>query len=104
MSINEPLEYSQDEWVKIIHRAYKSLPSTYQSYKTPEPGSPELARLIDHTLLKTDATSQQIDKICEEARKFQFKVSLCESLTLFYRKSIAKPVILDGLCSSGVCC
>ncbi|RMH22405.1 MAG: deoxyribose-phosphate aldolase [Acidobacteria bacterium] len=32
----------------------------------------ELARLIDHTLLKPDATAAQIDKLCDEARQYGF--------------------------------
>lgn len=75
MTMEEPLKYSQEEWTQVINRAFGSLPSTYQSHVTPETGSAEVANLIDHTLLKTDATPQQIDKLCEEARRFQFKVS-----------------------------
>jgi deoxyribose-phosphate aldolase len=36
----------------------------------------ELARLIDHTLLKPDATSGQIVKLCTEAREYGF-ASVC---------------------------
>jgi len=36
----------------------------------------DLARLIDHTLLKPDATLEQISKLCEEAKKFHF-ASVC---------------------------
>ncbi len=35
-----------------------------------------IAHLIDHTLLKPDATEEQIRKLCEEARTFQF-ASVC---------------------------
>lgn len=37
---------------------------------------PDLARLIDHTLLKPDATEAQVRKLCEEARQFSF-ASVC---------------------------
>ena len=40
----------------------------------------ELARMIDHTLLKADATSDEIRKLCEEARKFCF-ASVCVNST-----------------------
>lgn len=33
------------------------------------------ARYIDHTLLKPDATPTQIDVLCDEALKYNFKVS-----------------------------
>lgn len=36
----------------------------------------ELARMIDHTLLKPDATQEMIDKLCEEAKEYQF-ASVC---------------------------
>jgi deoxyribose-phosphate aldolase len=36
----------------------------------------DLALLIDHTLLKPDATRQQIEKLCNEARQFKF-ASVC---------------------------
>lgn len=47
-----------------------------------------LARMIDHTLLKPEATSNDIIKLCEEAKKYNFAsvcvnpyyVSLCYSL------------------------
>ncbi len=32
----------------------------------------DLARFIDHTLLKPDATAEEIDRLCEEARRFGF--------------------------------
>jgi deoxyribose-phosphate aldolase len=48
----------------------------------------DVATLIDHTLLKADATRQEIEKLCNEAREFGFAtvcvnptwVSLCASL------------------------
>src|ERR1700752_2868878 len=36
----------------------------------------EISRLIDHTLLKPEATSEQIVKLCAEAREYEF-VSVC---------------------------
>jgi len=36
----------------------------------------DVAKLIDHTLLKPDATYEQIDTLCDEARKFGF-ASVC---------------------------
>ena len=32
----------------------------------------DIARLVDHTLLKPDATEQEIRKLCEEAMKYKF--------------------------------
>jgi hypothetical protein len=33
---------------------------------------PDLARMIDHTLLKPDATQQEIEKLCAEAKHYRF--------------------------------
>lgn len=49
---------------------------------------PNLARMIDHTLLKPEATVQQIEQLCAEAKKYHFAsvcinpsyVPLCASL------------------------
>lgn len=40
------------------------------------PQDANLARMIDHTLLKPDATPEQIAQLCFEARKYQF-ASVC---------------------------
>jgi deoxyribose-phosphate aldolase len=40
------------------------------------PGDMDLARTIDHTLLKPDATQDQIGQLCYEARKYGF-ASVC---------------------------
>ena len=37
---------------------------------------PDLARMIDHTLLKPEATVDQVEKLCAEAKKFHF-ASVC---------------------------
>jgi deoxyribose-phosphate aldolase len=39
-----------------------------------------LARMIDHTLLKADATADDVKKLCDEARKFCF-ASVCVNST-----------------------
>src|SRR6476620_495652 len=52
-------------------------------------GAPDsIASLIDHTLLKPDATRQQIEELCREAQKFKFAtvcvnptwVAMCSTL------------------------
>lgn len=44
------------------------------------PEDPDIASLIDHTLLKPDATADQIAQLCYEARKFKF-ASVCVNPT-----------------------
>ncbi|MFW2339150.1 MAG: deoxyribose-phosphate aldolase [Acidimicrobiia bacterium] len=36
----------------------------------------ELARVIDHTLLRTDARKEDFDRVCEEAKRYHFR-SVC---------------------------
>ena len=36
----------------------------------------ELAKMIDHTILKANATQSDIEKLCEEAKKYNF-ASVC---------------------------
>jgi deoxyribose-phosphate aldolase len=36
----------------------------------------ELARVIDHTLLRTDAKKEDFDRVCEEAKQYHFR-SVC---------------------------
>lgn len=43
-------------------------------------GSPNLASYIDHTLLKQNATSDQIIQLCQEAKEYQF-ASVCVNPT-----------------------
>lgn len=44
------------------------------------PEDPDIAGLIDHTLLKPDATEDQIAQLCYEARKYKF-ASVCVNPT-----------------------
>jgi deoxyribose-phosphate aldolase len=43
---------------------------------TPGDYDRELARMIDHTLLKPEATAEQVVKLCKEAKEYQF-MSVC---------------------------
>lgn len=44
------------------------------------PDDPDIAQMIDHTLLKPDATADQIAQLCYEARKYEF-ASVCVNPT-----------------------
>jgi deoxyribose-phosphate aldolase len=44
------------------------------------PDDPSIAKMIDHTLLKPDATPDQIAQLCFEARKYEF-ASVCVNPT-----------------------
>ena len=74
--------YTQDEWLQVIKDAEQALPVTNVQYKAPLLGSEDFSRRIDHTLLKPEATKEQIDQICQEAIRDSFYVSrtLCERI------------------------
>ncbi|KAL8698683.1 MAG: hypothetical protein Q9201_006436 [Fulgogasparrea decipioides] len=71
--------YTQTEWLAIIDEAERHLPKSFPEYKAPTLGTPEFAKCIDHTLLKQEATKEQIDDLCEEARTHHFQ-SVCVRL------------------------
>ncbi|KAL2054183.1 hypothetical protein ABVK25_005722 [Lepraria finkii] len=71
--------YTDEEWLDHINQAEKDLPNTPVIFKVPDVGTEAFAKTIDHTLLKLDATKEQIDAICEEATRFDFK-SVCVRL------------------------
>lgn len=66
--------YTQDEWLAIIEYAKECFHIPRARYKAPNIGTEDFAKSIDHTLLKLEATKEQIDKLCEEARRHNFKV------------------------------
>lgn len=45
------------------------------AFPTPTADSAEFRGTIDHTVLKLDATAEDIDKLCEEAWEYDFAVS-----------------------------
>lgn len=62
---------------KDIEKLVDAVTSVVMSKLSTRPVSPlasssDLARMIDHTLLKPDATQDQIKKLCEEARQYNF--------------------------------
>lgn len=65
--------YTIAEWLEIIKHAEKNLSSAHVEYKAVSILSEDFARAIDHTLLKIDATKEQIDLLCNEARIHGFK-------------------------------
>lgn len=68
------IRFTQDEWITVIEGADKNLPLSKTFYEAPDLGTEAFAKCIDHTLLKLNATKEQIDVLCEEAKKYNFKV------------------------------
>lgn len=93
--------YTQAEWGTIINEAEKDIPSSFPEYKAPILGTPDFASCIDHTLLKLDANKDQIDELCEEARRHQFRVrtqiSRCSDGRKLYRGSSGLYLVFEHL-------
>lgn len=61
---------------KIVDQARQFLNETPQNKQYPIPSKDEIAGWIDHTLLKPQATTEQISKLCQEAKAYHF-ASVC---------------------------
>jgi deoxyribose-phosphate aldolase len=61
-------------WQHLIHEGADRLGHAGESPFQPHvlQGNDTLAAKIDHTLLKPDATREEIERVCAEARKYQF--------------------------------
>ena len=70
--------YSQDEWLAMFDQTEQNLSNSPIHYKAPNVETEAFAKTIDHTLLKLEATGEQVDILCEEARRHNFKV--CNAL------------------------
>ncbi len=82
-----------DLLTKIENEIVKAKEFSFKPQKC-EISKNEIARMIDHTLLSPDATSSQIEKLCDEAKKYNF-YSVCVNS---YRVSVA----FEHLNGSGV--
>jgi len=73
-----------DEIGQVIHAGAERISSQFGSI----PDDLSVAKYIDHTLLKPEATSDQVTQLCKEAKQYQFAsvcvnpthVQLCASL------------------------
>jgi deoxyribose-phosphate aldolase len=74
-AINMTTRYTDTEWRAIISDVARELEVWEQDY-CPDLDALNIARTIDHTLLKLDATPKQIDDLCVEARVANFAVRL----------------------------
>lgn len=73
--------YTESEWRAIISDVARELQVYEQDY-CPDMDKIDIARTIDHTLLKLDASPKQIDELCAEARVANFAVHLPSSTLL----------------------
>ncbi|HVN75663.1 MAG TPA: deoxyribose-phosphate aldolase [Thermoanaerobaculaceae bacterium] len=66
-----------EDLVRIAERVKELLGSAVPGAAEPAPvPADQLAKLIDHTLLRPEATSADIQKLCDEARRYSF-YSVC---------------------------
>jgi len=74
-------DLSADDVTRIAERVKQLLGRRADAGGGPPPMPPgEVAKLIDHTLLKPEATRADIDRLCEEARRYRF-ASVCVNPT-----------------------
>lgn len=69
---------TNEEWKATIAEIAGALDAAKPTIALPadELTVSSLAKTIDHTLLKTDASEAQITEICEEAVKYDFAVKI----------------------------
>jgi len=75
------VEYTNQQWTAFIeekikeviniHNPTSEIATEFSSIKSTS--DPRFARAIDHTLLKPDTTFAQIERLCDEAIKYNFK-------------------------------
>ncbi|KAF2675174.1 deoxyribose-phosphate aldolase [Microthyrium microscopicum] len=71
----EEMDRSDEQWQSIFDSVKAELDSSSDSKPTsnrPRLTPEQLAPFIDHTILKLDATEEQVDKLCEEAKHWHF--------------------------------
>lgn len=77
MADDRSLRITESEWVKNMNK-FDLLADEYMNelpafvFDTPMPKGAEIAGWIDHTILKAEATNEQITKLCVEARENDF--------------------------------
>lgn len=62
---------------KLINQKLQQFKNSFtENFSLPQLNEKELAKMIDHTLLKPDATENEIIQLCNEAKQFDF-ASVC---------------------------
>ncbi|KAI9796684.1 MAG: hypothetical protein M1833_006024 [Piccolia ochrophora] len=67
------LEYGDQQWTDIATAVMGTLPIDTNPRPCAQPGSLAFARYFDYTLLRDDATSDQVDELCTDAVQYGFK-------------------------------
>lgn len=90
-------------WQSLLHQGADRIGHAVEGPFQPHllNGDQELAARIDHTLLKPDATREEIQRVCEEARQYHF-ATVCVNSTYIglvsdlLRGSGVKPIAVVG--------
>ncbi|MGK5086048.1 deoxyribose-phosphate aldolase [Bdellovibrionota bacterium FG-2] len=90
-------------WQNLIHQGADRVSSVGEKPFQPHEltGNETLAQKIDHTLLKPDATKEEIKRICEEARQYHFATVCVNSVYIalvaeLLKGSSTKPIAVVG--------
>lgn len=95
MEIDKLIEKIAEEVYRKVASEMKNVPVGYFAGNNISTGnSNSIASMIDHTLLKPDATAEQVKKLCQEAREYKF-ASVCVN-------SSNVPLVAEMLRGSGV--
>lgn len=86
------MKQSLNDIISLAEAYLRELPPAPPPLTVPE--GPALAGWIDHTLLKPEATAEQISKLCDEARQHHF-AAVCVN-------PVYVPLAAGLLCDSGV--
>lgn len=76
MEIDKLIEKIAEEVYRKVASELKNVPAGYEPRFTGSSSSRGIASMIDHTLLKPEATLEQVKKICREAVEYKF-ASVC---------------------------
>ncbi|KAK2846397.1 hypothetical protein FQN49_005762 [Arthroderma sp. PD_2] len=68
----ELLSRTNAEWKALVQRTKSVLPDSIDISHYSKPAPTDIAKTIDHTLLATSATQDQIDALCAEAKEYGF--------------------------------
>jgi hypothetical protein len=94
---NEQWKAELDE-IAAIYEANKTQTAEPTS-KTEDLSLKQLAGYFDHTVLKLDATGEEVDKLCDEAKQYGFAVS--NSLISIIRTTCSTPPVYLLLLPTG---
>jgi deoxyribose-phosphate aldolase len=90
-------------WQHLVHEGADRIGHAGESPFQPHllQGNDTLAAKIDHTLLKPDATREEIQRVCEEARKHHFATVCVNSTHVGYAAELLKGSVTKAIAVVG---